>query len=80
MEQLMDYTAPGNSARSITDNLRYLIILEQHDQSEKRDQLIEKALGELQEIKIDSQQDAIQVVKMIAMDLVQHRAKYTRDS
>lgn len=76
----MDYSAAGSPSRVIADNLRNLIILESHEECEKREELIQKALGDLAEVKITTPNDAIQVVKMLAMDLIQHQALYKRDS
>ena len=76
----MDYTAAGNPSRVIADNLRHLIILESHEESEKREELIQKALNELAEVKITKPNDAVLVVKMLAMDLVQHGARYKKES
>lgn len=76
----MDYSAAGSPSRVIADNLRNLIILESHEECEKREELIQKALGDLAEVKITTPNDAIQVVKMLAMDLIQHGALYKRDS
>ena len=76
----MDYTAAGSPSRVIADSLRHLVILESHKECEKREELIQKALGDLAEVKIMTPNDALQVVKLLAMDLIQHRAIYKKDS
>ena len=69
-------TASYPNSRAICDNLRFLSILEQLTESDKREELIGKANAAIEERPVTSVREAVATVRQIDNDYIKHNPRY----